>query len=463
MLRRGSLALFFGGCAIALSACGGGSGTSGPPPALPATTVTPSTPPTPGPDIPLGAGQSFSYNGTMTATQLRLLPAPMPTATTLTTVQQNGVLKDGQTFNGVNRLYDVSVAESDSTALKTSTSQTDTYYALSSPAPDGTTSLLEYGSTWADENQNTLTYLYSTPQILGELPEKVGTSWTNTPAMTVYENDANDANGSAIFSKTVYAQDGSYTETTTYPPGYNAGQSIITENADGSGSISNVFGIGVIIFAPPQPQSLGTYLLPYAVYGSPNPGPTAQPLQSTTVGAWYTVPVTLYHEADADLGSQPLPAACNVPSSVATAAMDTRRTITRTDTILGYTDAQTIDEYRVRTAGAVCVQMNDTQNSYYDFNGDQLFIIAPSSSPTYVPTPYQTNTTSETLGLSNGASPSSKRRTATAATITPLSTAAIAAARMQFQARVAQLRTQRKVAFVKAFKAFITKHHGGVR
>ncbi len=399
----------------------------------------------------------------MTATQLRLLPAPMPTATTVTTVVQNGTLKDAQTFNGVSGLYDVSVAESDTTPLKTSTSQTDTYYAFSSRAPDGTTSLLDYGSTWADENGNTLTYQYTAPQILGELPEKAGASWSNTPAMTVSENDSSDASGSAIFSKTVYAQDGSYTETTTYPPTYNVGQSVITENADGSGSITNVLGVGSIVFSTPQAQSTGSYLLPYALYSAPNPGPTAQPLQSSSVGAWYTVPATVYHETDEDLGAQPVPAACNVPSSLASAAMETQRTISRTDTILGYTDTQTIDAYRVATVGAVCVQMNDMQNSYYDFNGDQQFIIAPSSDPTYVPTPYQTNTASETLGLSNGASPASDKHTRRAASITPLSSAAIAVAHMQFEASVAHLRAQRKLAFVKAFKAFITKHNGGVR
>ncbi len=400
----------------------------------------------------------------MTATQLRLLPAPMPTSTSVVTVVQNGTLKDAQTFNGASGLYDDSVAETDTSALKTSSSQTDTYVALSSPAPDGSTTLFEYGSTWADENGNTLTYLFAAPQTIGELPEKTGASWTNDPAMTVYENDATDANGSAIFSKTVYAADGSYTQTTTYPPGYDRGQSITTQNADGSGSITNVAGAGAIVFSTPKPLYNGTYLLPYAVYTAPNPGPTAMPVQSGTVGAWYPVPASLYHESDTVLGPQSIPPACNVPATVAATAIVTQRTIARTDTVLGYTDTQTFDAYRVPTVGAVCLQMSDTQNTFYDFNGDQQFIISSSADPTYVPKPYQTNTTVETLGLTGGAAPTdAARRSGAMARIAPLSNAAIAAAHMRFEAHVAHLRRDRALAFIKAFTTFITRLPRGVR
>jgi hypothetical protein len=171
----------------------------------------------------------------------------------------------------------------------------------------------------------------------------------------------------------------------------------------------------------------------------------------------------LYHETDGVIGSQPIPAACNVPSSVATSAIETQRTVTRLDTVLGYTDEQTTNEYRVPSLGAVCMQMNDTQNAYYDFNGDSQFILSPSSDPNYIPTPIQVNTTAETLGLTIGASPANaKRRTASAA-VTPLSLQAIAAAQMRFNQHVAQLREARKLSFTRAFKGFITKHQGGVR
>lgn len=443
--------LFLGGSVIALSACGGGSGTGGAP-SLPAASSTAT--PTPGPDIQLGAGQSYSFDGSMTVTQLGLQPAPMPTATTVSTIVQNGLIKDGQTFNGVSGLYDDSVAETDTSPLKTTTSQTDAYFALSSPSPSGTTELLEYGSTWSDENGNSVTTLYSAPQILGELPEKAGASWSNSPAMTVYENDASDANGVAITSKTVYAQDGSYVQTTTYPPNYDFGngQSQVVENNDGSGSITNAIGAGAIVFSPPQLQSNGQYLLPYAVYASPSPGPTTVPFAQGSVGAWYTVPVTLYHESDSDLGSQPIPGACNVPASVATTAMQTERSIARTDPVLGYTETETTDEYRVPTAGAVCVQMKDVQNVYYNYSGQEQFIFSPSSSATYIPTPIEITTTTETLGLGAGAAPDATRRASV-----------IATARAHFEAHIAKLRMQRALALSKALKSFTRTHNGGPR
>ncbi len=350
MFSRAFIALLFGSCALALAACGGGS-SGGALPSDPTPQPTVSASASPGSTAPLNAGQSFAYTGTLLQTQFRSLPAPMPTATTLVTVQQAGTVKDQQAFNGTTGLYDGSVAETDTTALQTSTSQTDTYYGVSTPAPNGSTELLEYGSTWADDNNDTLTYTYATPLVLDELPETSGASWTNSPAVTILENDATNANGPAFFSKQVINTDGSYTETTTYPASYGppGGSSVITQNADGSGSITNVAGAGAVIFGTPQPQGDGTYALPYSVYTVPNPGPNDQPQVSQTIPAWFTVPPTLYSETDSDLGSQQVPAACHAPSSI-TSATEIQRTISRVDTILGYTETQTTSDAFPRRA-----------------------------------------------------------------------------------------------------------------
>lgn len=454
MFSRAFIALLFGSCAVALSACGGGGSSGGALPSGPAPQPAASASASPGSTAPLNPGQSFAYTGTLLQTQFRSQPAPMPTATTLVTVQQTGTVKDQQAFNGTTGLYDGSVAETDTTLLQTSTSQTDTYYGFSTPASNGSTQLLEYGSTWADDNSDTLTYTYASPLVLDELPETSGASWTNSPAATILEDDTTNANGPAFFSKQVVNANGSYTETTTYPPAYATGSSVITQNADGSGSITNVAGAGAVVFGAPQPQGDGTYVLPYSVYSVPSPGPNDQPSVSQNIPAWFTVPPTLFSETDSDLGSQPIPSACHAPSSIAS-AIEIQRTISRVDTILGYTETQTTSDYRIPTSGVVCVVMNDTQNQYYDWNGDVQHIFSP--------TPIQVNTIAETLGLTSGASADSARRATTqSAAAAGLSTQAIAAAQMRFYLRVRQLRTLTKQRVVRSVTSYLEKQKGAV-
>jgi len=404
--------------------------------------------------VPLSAAQTFAFAGSSTVTQYRSVPAPMPTATTVATVQQTGTLKDQQTWNGVSGLYDASVAEIDTTALQTSTSQTDTYEAFSTPSAGGGYDFLEYGSTWADDNQDTLTSTYPTPLVLDRLPEVAQDSWTNSPAVTILENDTTDTDGTAFSSTTTYAADGSYTEATTFPPNYaTGGQSVITENADGSGSITNVLGTTQIVFSAPAPLANGEYEIPFAVY-LPQTGST--PYETSDIPAWFAVPVSLYQETDKNLGAQSIPLACNVPASVATSATKVERTTTRVDTILGYTDTQTVDEYRVLALGAVCVQMSDAQSLYYDFNDDQQFLFDDA--------PYQVNTTVETLGLQSGASPqSAHRRGAAAVTASPFSTEAIAAARTRFERTILRARATRTLSAVRRYGARLLQLHGGAR
>ncbi|HTJ25547.1 MAG TPA: hypothetical protein VMA36_05210 [Candidatus Limnocylindria bacterium] len=413
-------------------------------------------------DLPLSAGQSFTYSGNSTETFNRTYPAPMPTATIFTAIQQNGTVKDGQQFNGVSGLYDSSVAETDTTPLQTTTSQTDTYYGYTTPAANGSYALIEYGSMWADSNNDTLTYTYGTPLTLGLLPETGAGSWSNTAAVTIDENDAIDANGSAFYSHRVYAANGTYTETTTYPPGYSSvsDTGTITENADGSGMNATPMGPGAlhsayasVTLSAPQVQTDGSYRITYKVYAVPSPGPSDAPITSGQIPAWYPLPITLYHESDQDLGAQPIPAACNVPASTASSATKIERTINRVDTILGYTDTQTTDKFLVNALGAVCVQMQDLQTLYYDFSGDSQFNLSA--------TPYQTTTTVETLALQSGASTASTKRST--ASVSPLSTAAIVAAQMHFNRTVEGLRAARRASVARGLQSLITSRQGGAR
>jgi hypothetical protein len=66
------------------------------------------------------------------------------------------------------------------------------------------------------------------------------------------------------------------------------------------------------------------------------------------------------------------------------------------DTILGYTDNETIDIWVDPTNGPVCEQISDTIATYYDFSGQSQGSFVVATSPA---APIETQAFSETLGL----------------------------------------------------------------
>ncbi len=97
--------------------------------------------------------------------------------------------------------------------------------------------------------------------------------------------------------------------------------------------------------------------------------------------------------------------------------------------------------------------MNDTQNQYYDWNGDVQHIFSA--------VPIQVSTIAETLGLTSGASADSARRaTAQNSAAAGISTQAIAAAQMRFNLRVRHLRTLTKLNVMRSVTSYLAKHKG---
>ncbi|MDE2483526.1 MAG: hypothetical protein KGN02_15220 [bacterium] len=405
-----------------LAGCGGGAGSTTPPLAgsgNPATSVSAATP-TPSPSSQTGSA-AYTYAGTLTQTFQSFpevaapgTPSPEPTSVTTIDVTQQISVKDDQAFNGGSGLTDYHDVETDaqSSGLKTTTSTTDTYETV---AQSGSAqNLLDYGSVYADEAGDTMTTSYAPARIEDELPESGGASWSNGAGATIEEAIAGDASGSPVTVQRVVANAGTYSESTTYPPGYQAigytGVGDIQENADGSGSYAWV-AVGsplTIEYSQPVPQPTGAPQITIAEFTNLDPTPAEAPSQSFSFASWYGFSPSFYGETDKDLGSVAVPASCNLGSQLPQTANAIQQTTNRVDTIVGYTEQEVQTTYVVAGESPVCTTLHDVQQIYYDFNGDQAFVFSAL-------TPLQITTIDETLAMQNSTTVASRAKQAATA------------------------------------------------
>jgi hypothetical protein len=407
-------------------------------------------PPTPTPSPTPPVGDSFTYTGTLSQSDTYTYPSPSPfpsTSASASVALQVNVKESPAPFTTpAGGAYDVHYSEQDAFPNVTAVSTTDTF-----TAPDASGHLNEYGSVVTNgsgSTANTETRVYTTPYILDELPETNGANWTNSPAGTYTENEP-DGNG---ITDTI-AANGTYNETQTLAGGYNL---TIAENADGSGTYGGTFlqAIGIQAFTFSAPSG-GTVTV-QAVF--PSPSPPATPIPNVTVGtppAWYGSSPTLYHETDTVTTAVTFPLACNVNASIGTSGNRIARTITSTDTILGYVDNQIYTEYTVPATGAVaCIVMTDVQTYYYDYLDDTQ--ASYGNYADFAGTVQQTATTLETVGLQSETLASlgrtmpqtSTRSTLGASSARGLSAEQLAVATARFQARIEAQRFARELKFL---------------
>ncbi|MGB6984943.1 MAG: hypothetical protein WBD74_03080 [Candidatus Aquilonibacter sp.] len=408
---------------VALAGCGGGSaGSSGS--TIPTTGGSlPQGDPTAAPSAspyPQTNGASLVYAGTLTQTFLGYpevvapgTPSPEPTSVTTENVTQQITIRTNQSFNGGSDLTDYHDAETDADAsgLETTTSTTDTFETIAQAG--SSSSLLDYGSQYADEAGDTMTTSYAPRRVEDELPETSGAQWSNGAGAQVLEAIAGNASGSPITVDRTVANSGTYSENTTYPPGYSApgytGVGEIQENSDGSGTYAFVAnGEPITIeYSVPVPQPSGAPLITVAEFIGLDPTPADQPTQSFQLSTWYGTAPSFYNEIDRDLGTVTVPASCNLSASLPQSATAIQETTSRADTVLGYTEAEVQTSYVARGYGPLCITLQDTQTLYYDFNGDQPFIFTDTP-------PLEVATIAETLALQpSSASTSSTKSRAT--------------------------------------------------
>jgi hypothetical protein len=422
-MRAGALVLPLGSLCflVAIAGCGGGNASSSIP-----VTVSTAAASSPAP-LPSSNGDELVYSGTLTQTFQNFpevvppgSPSPEPTSVTTENVTQQITVLSNQAFNGGTGLTDLHSVETDAQAsgLKTTTSTTDTYETT---AQAGSTSqLLDYGSQFADEAGDTMTTSYQPQRIDDELPETAGATWTNGAGAQVDQALAGDASGSAITVAQTINPNGTYSEATTYPPNYSApgftGVGQIQENADGSGTFAFVANDAALTieYSEPVPQATGSPLITIAEFGGLDPTAADQPNASFTLSDWYGSAPAFYSEADRDLGTVTVPSSCALSSSFPQSAAAIQETITRTDTILGYTEQEVQTSYVSSGVGPLCTVLQDTQTLFYDFNGDQAAVFTATP-------PLEIASVAETLALQPASASTSTATAKTRAKSTSIS------------------------------------------
>jgi hypothetical protein len=458
-LRKRLSALGVCFCAAVLAACGGGGGGGG------------SAPPAPTPTNnsyrPAANGDSFSYAGTMVETFVRppvpagaITPSPNPTnSQTLTTAITQTVTVSGiPKFQNVLNPFDFFVAETDTLngGLETTTSKSDEYYAY---AKNGASTDIDFAGSSVTTSSG-VTYLdviASGNGLVDILPEVAGAILpANSAAETTSETDPDGATDVRAVNA-----NGSYTDTAQNAPivsgsGFTTSQAIV--NADGSGSYSFPLEIpadtSYTVSAPQPnpsggPNQIGITITAPAALVETTPSPNATPVIFPTffVPVWYPQPVVLATENLIDNGASSVPAACKVSSNLLNRPVhqlvDTKATV---DPVFGETDATTTTTYTLRGLGAGCVQLSDVVTQYYDLSGQAQFNEEGFGPIGFSNTPFQTTTTTETLGLG-------------AANIIGLTSsarafqAAVEAGVARFHAQLGMRRTQRHLAFRRALVA----------
>ena len=328
--------MLFGAVAAAalLAACGGGGA-----PALPTT-----APPVGGPGNPAvsssarpaAIGDTFAFSGSSQESDVYTYPvgSPFPSTATAAKISENVVVTASSDPLGIGGTD----FHSTTTTVGTSATRTesgDSYYSTLS-AGSGTNFVLNAQQS-VDDSKNAYTWTYTTPQILDELPESAGATWTNSPAGTYSESDADGAR----VARTTNA-DGSYNETDTFATGGVPSMQFNVQ-PDGSGAWDLDF------LGAPAPSMILLYSAPTAGTISvsvlnptpaPSPGATGTPAPNppiliATPAAWFSPSPKLYQESDTVSTGASFPASCAVPSAFGTSGNSIAQVVTKIDPIFG--------------------------------------------------------------------------------------------------------------------------------
>ena len=436
--------MLFGAVATAalLAACGGGGA-----PALPTTLPSsgPGTPATSSSARPAAVGDTFAFSGSSLENDVYTYPvgSPFPNTSTAAKISENVVVTASADPLGAGGTdFHSSTTTVGTTATRTATG--DSFYSTLS-AGSGTNFVLNAQQS-VDDSKNAYAWTYTTPQILDELPESAGATWTNSPAGTYNETDADGA----TIARTTNA-DGSYNETDTFSTGGVPSMGFVV-NPDGSGAWTfNYYGTPYLIaYNAPAAGSITVSIvnptpapLPGAT-GTPAPNP---PIVIATPAAWFSPSPKLYQESDTVSTGVSFPASCAVPSPFGTSGNSIAQVTTKIDPIFGLDEVTTTTTYTAQGFGPVCVAMNDVQTYYYDYLNDTA---GAANIAAYVGTPQLTKTYTQTLTLQTaGTSIQSSARSTKSTALAPISTALYAADRTNFRMHIARERSQARAAYAK--------------
>ena len=404
---------------------------------------------------PDNAGTTFAFAGTLNDSRQFAYPAPTlpPTNATANVTQSVAVSAKANPY-GTGTVQDFNVVENDAYPTQSFKTTTDYYYQLASA------NFTLLGDSAVDDQGNTTSVKYATPQIVDQLPEAANANWSNSPALTLQQTFV----GQEQATRTVNS-DGSYTDTDNINQGtgdstvYPAMQILLSDKGDGSSSFTYTFNYTGTAYNPPYTSQTFTWSVtaPYVPSPAPSatpgpaimdiyesiatvrstPAPSPVPAYQFSVRQWYALP--LYTESDKNLGTVTIPASCNVPAGFGTSAMQIEQQVQALDTALGSIETTTTDSYVVTGFGPVCVRVSDTTKAFYDFNNDTGYNFY------YSDIPMQTTTLTEALTLQqSGTSTGPQLRTRmSAGPMQPVSPGAIAVVRSHVQMLAQRNRMQR--------------------
>ena len=335
-------------------------------------------------------GATLTYNMSLTSTETRGGATPDPSYTASATM--TATYSTGATFNNQSNLIDVhqTVTATDGMLEFGSSGAEDYYYAWAPTKTGANLYEVGYVNSWTDSFNNVQKY-QEIPDAPGwqiaVVPFANGNTWSHNAKYSSSETTpAYDNSGNVIGTNSdTYTQnvDGSYTGTNTEKlnDGSQSYQDTYTVNSDGSGietttssdtseQWSDVYTIGT-----PEPAPTGTpgMAIKYTdTYTQASPAPEATSTPDVWYGAdWYPggkVPSPLQTDVTNDLGSQALPAECNIPSTTATTGEHIQEKYANVDP-WGYTYAMTSDYYYAPGVGLVCGIQDELNDSYNGTTG----------------------------------------------------------------------------------------------
>ncbi len=308
-------------------------------------------------------GATATFRGT-TTTQIVPPSGTPPPATTLATALTS-TIGTRATFNGQTGLVDSHQVETDTPSGSSSSTTTtaDYYYAF-----DGLSSSVAkidfIGSSSVNGFGSTQVVLENATDVYDELPETPGNTWTQPGQYTsTYVAKGSDPNPSQTYT----AQSGAYDYDDTFA---NRDDSSATANADGSGQYfyqdladgqNRNWQIGTV-----TKDGSGNNVIPIVETISP-PGGT--PTTTTTnVPDWYpggTFPAQPFSDTFVEVGTVAIPAACDVPASLATTARETDETYFIIDPVIGDVLHIARKAFVADGLGRVCLMSNSTEQFYY--------------------------------------------------------------------------------------------------
>jgi len=332
---------------------------------------------------PAASGQTASYVGRLAETDTNNIigPIPAPSATpvpvTTTTNAQVTATVTASTDGNGNTVF--TSVENDATALRTIQTTTKSTIAYQ---PNGSTTNVRALQTLATDSNgaNYETDFGANNGLQTVLPETAATSFSNDGALTYAESDPGinvDPVTGLLSANIIRHQnaDGSFDEIS------------VTKNFSGKSYADRLhmdpdfsafttvlpYGGEYKFNAPTATtQTYGFYFI--------NPNGTLTQNFTRTFNRWIPNQPTAVVETDIIKPNQTLDANCSVPSKYGTTATLVQQQQSNVDAARGIIETRTVSSFDVPGAGTLCMILSDTQQYFYDYSGQEGFVLLARSS-----------------------------------------------------------------------------------